>query len=168
MFPQPLQRPRPPLMIAANDPAMFDPVAKYADTWITFGGMDMQSLSEMLTAVAAQSRTLDQHCETICRDPTVLKRWVFIRTEGNTRRCVRCPEALRIVSHATEISVSARLLFSTLPPYRWNPSSSVYWTRPCLACERGSNRSAITCGRNERVAHVSNVHHPFTRLLGTN
>jgi len=78
MNPQPVQKPRPPLMIGANGPRMLKIVAKYADTWNTFGGVDIETPAEMQACTRERNLLLDGYCAEIGRDPTTLRRSVLI------------------------------------------------------------------------------------------
>src|SRR5512136_606543 len=79
--PQPIQKPRPPLMIGGNGPRMQKIAAKYADTWNTFGGVDIKSPAEMLALTSERNKYLDRFCEEIGRDPSTLRRSVLIYTQ---------------------------------------------------------------------------------------
>jgi alkanesulfonate monooxygenase SsuD/methylene tetrahydromethanopterin reductase-like flavin-dependent oxidoreductase (luciferase family) len=57
--PSPIQKPRPPLMIGGNGPCMLKIAAQYADTWNTFGGINVKSFAEMLTLTRAEPRVID-------------------------------------------------------------------------------------------------------------
>jgi alkanesulfonate monooxygenase SsuD/methylene tetrahydromethanopterin reductase-like flavin-dependent oxidoreductase (luciferase family) len=75
--PLPVQKPRPPLVIAATSPRTIEVAAKYADSWSSYprGGR-----GERLTGQAAVSATaervalLDRHCAAIGRDPSSIRR----------------------------------------------------------------------------------------------
>ena len=60
MNPEPIQKPRPPLMIGGNGPRMLKIAAQYADTWNTFGGMDVKSCEEMLTLTCKRNKRIDR------------------------------------------------------------------------------------------------------------
>ena len=63
--PLPIQKPRPPLMIGGNGPRMLKLAAEHADTWNTFGGVDVKSCDEMLTLTRERNRSLDRDCAEI-------------------------------------------------------------------------------------------------------
>lgn len=75
---QPLQRPRPPLVIAANARRSLGVVARYADTWNTLGGRPIVGPNVTLDAALAETKRqgeiLDQHCVEQGRDPGTLRR----------------------------------------------------------------------------------------------
>lgn len=66
--PHSLQRPRPPLVLAAFGPRMLQIVATYADTWNAFGTpKEMRERNQML----------DDYCREIGRDPETLDRSLY-------------------------------------------------------------------------------------------
>lgn len=73
MNPQPLQKPRPPITIGALGPKMLRIAAQYADTWNTFGGMELGP-AETLEKVSRDNELLDAYCEEIDRNPDSLRR----------------------------------------------------------------------------------------------
>ena len=77
MSPSPIQEPRPPITIGASGQRMLRIAARYADTWNTFGGMDL-SAEEMLKATRNRSAFLDECCERMGRDPGSLRRSLLL------------------------------------------------------------------------------------------
>ena len=69
----PVQRPRPPLTIAAWSPRNIRLAAERADCWNTMGG-DGLSATEGLERATAQRELLDSHCREIGRDPRTVVR----------------------------------------------------------------------------------------------
>lgn len=76
----PIQRPRPPLMIAAQGPRTMRLVAQYADAWNTLGGQPTWaarvSAADALASLRRQLEQLDQACAAIGRDPKEIRRSV--------------------------------------------------------------------------------------------
>ncbi len=72
MNPRPVQRPRPPIVIAALGPVMLRHAAKYADIWnsISFAEAFDAQLDETRDRIAR----IDEICATIGRDPGTLRR----------------------------------------------------------------------------------------------
>jgi alkanesulfonate monooxygenase SsuD/methylene tetrahydromethanopterin reductase-like flavin-dependent oxidoreductase (luciferase family) len=72
MNPRPIQRPRPPLVIAALGPAMLRHAARYADNWnsLSFAG----SFERQLAETAERAARIDDACAAIGRDPSSLRR----------------------------------------------------------------------------------------------
>ncbi len=73
MKPPPVQKPRPPLTIAAIGPTTLKVAAKYADTWNTFGGWDL-SPQQTLETLRERCDQLEQYCAQIGRDPHTITR----------------------------------------------------------------------------------------------
>lgn len=72
MQPDPIQKPRPPIVIGARGKMMLKLVAKYADTWNTLGSHE--SFDEQCEAIQKQSKILDAHCHEIGRNPESIRR----------------------------------------------------------------------------------------------
>ena len=85
MAPGPVQKPRPPLVVAAHIKASLRIAAELADTWVSFGA-DFGSPHELVVA-NTQKRIayLDKYCEKIGRDPGTLgKSLLVFGEEANT------------------------------------------------------------------------------------
>lgn len=65
--PPPRQRPRPPLMLAAQGPRMMEIVAAHADAWVGSFGLGPAE-------VASRNRLLDERCRAFGRDPRLVRR----------------------------------------------------------------------------------------------
>jgi alkanesulfonate monooxygenase SsuD/methylene tetrahydromethanopterin reductase-like flavin-dependent oxidoreductase (luciferase family) len=72
MDPRPVQRPRPPIIIAANGPVMLKRAAELADNWNTISFA--ATLDEQLAETRQRMRAIDAHCAAIGRDPGSLRR----------------------------------------------------------------------------------------------
>ncbi len=117
MNPLPVQKPRPPLMIGANGPRMLRIAAKYADTWNTFGGVDIKSADEMLALTRARNVQLDEYCAEIGRDPTTLRRSVLFYTEEDYMKMYSLPGAFEeIVKRYREIGITEFMFFYPFVP----------------------------------------------------
>ena len=83
MKPRPLQQPRPPITIAAMGPRMLKYAAQYADIWnsISFAS----TLDIQLDETRNRLRLIDEHCSTIGRDPTSLRR-SYLMFDAETRK----------------------------------------------------------------------------------
>jgi len=72
MNPRPVQRPRPPILIAAMGPVMLKRAARYADIWNSL------SFAETFEAQMKETRSrveqLDAHCAALNRDPNSIMR----------------------------------------------------------------------------------------------
>jgi len=117
MNPLPVQKPRPPLMIGANGARMLKIVAKYADTWNTFGGGSIKSPAEMLTVTRERNKMLDENCAEIGRDPTTLRRSRLIYTQEEYMQMYSQPGAFKdIIKRYREIGMSEFILFYPFAP----------------------------------------------------
>lgn len=63
--PSPVQKPRPPLTLAAHKPLMLKVCAEFADTWNSLGTAD---------ELRERNDILDQHCADLGRDPKAIRR----------------------------------------------------------------------------------------------
>jgi len=76
MRPPPVQKPRPPLTIAAHRMSAMKIAAAFADTWDSFGGFGLSS-NECLRLTRERSQRLDECCVSVGRDPSTLARSFF-------------------------------------------------------------------------------------------
>ena len=115
--PLPVQQPRPPLMIGGNGPRMLKIAAQYADTWNTFGGIDIKSFDEMITLTCKRNAMVDRYCIEIGRDPTTLRRSVLIFTHEEYQRLYAVPGAFEeIVKRYLEIGITEIIFFYPFVP----------------------------------------------------
>jgi alkanesulfonate monooxygenase SsuD/methylene tetrahydromethanopterin reductase-like flavin-dependent oxidoreductase (luciferase family) len=83
-LPEPVQRPRPPLVVAAEGKRSLRLVARHADAWVTLGGQPQTpergvatvSEAEGLAGTRERVDLLDSHCREIGRDPQTIRRIV--------------------------------------------------------------------------------------------
>jgi len=78
----PVQRPRPPLIVAAQSPRSIALAARFADGWNSLGGQptagsERISLREAVAHTATQVATLEAECRAIGRDPVTVRRSVL-------------------------------------------------------------------------------------------
>jgi len=66
--PAPVQKPRPPLTLAAHGPRMLRIVARYADAWNSFGTLE---------ELRSRNALLDEACAEVGRDPGEISRGVY-------------------------------------------------------------------------------------------
>jgi alkanesulfonate monooxygenase SsuD/methylene tetrahydromethanopterin reductase-like flavin-dependent oxidoreductase (luciferase family) len=117
MNPLPIQKPRPPLMIGANGSRMLKIAAQYADTWNTFGGIEIKSFEEMLTLTHKRNTRLDEYCVDIGRDPATLRRSVLIYTNEEYQKIYSVPGAFtEIVKRYQEIGITEIVFFYPFAP----------------------------------------------------
>lgn len=85
MAPGPVQKPRPPIVVAAHVKASLRIAAEFADTWVSFG-TDFGSPHEIVVEnTQKRSAYLDKYCEKIGRDPGTIRRSLLVfGAEANT------------------------------------------------------------------------------------
>ena len=72
-IPLPLQKPRPPLAIAAHGPKMLGIAAAHADSWSSWGGYDIESQEHFFRVTAERCRRFDDLCVAVDRDPAGIR-----------------------------------------------------------------------------------------------
>ena len=79
--PRPVQRPRPPILVAAQGRRALGIAARHADIWNSMGGQPLEgarvTLGEALAETRRQVEALEAACATAGRDPATLRRSVF-------------------------------------------------------------------------------------------
>ena len=85
MAPGPVQKPRPPIVVAAHLNASLRIAAEFADTWVSFGA-DFGAPTEVVVKNTEKRMTyIDKYCEKIGRDPGSLRRSLLVfGAEANT------------------------------------------------------------------------------------
>ena len=71
--PLPVQRPRPPITIAAHGPKMLRIAAQHADGWSSWGGYGVETEQDFYTVTADRSHRFDDLCAELGRDPTTIR-----------------------------------------------------------------------------------------------
>jgi alkanesulfonate monooxygenase SsuD/methylene tetrahydromethanopterin reductase-like flavin-dependent oxidoreductase (luciferase family) len=81
MHPAPLQRPRPPLTLAALGSKSLKTAARYADSWNSLADPDM-SVQQALETTRQRNQMLNEYCAQMDRDPGEITRsllaWPFM------------------------------------------------------------------------------------------
>ncbi len=72
MNPRPVQKPRPPIMIAGMGPVMLKQVARYADIWNSLSFAE--NFDNQMEETQVRNSQIDAHCEALGRDPASLRR----------------------------------------------------------------------------------------------
>jgi alkanesulfonate monooxygenase SsuD/methylene tetrahydromethanopterin reductase-like flavin-dependent oxidoreductase (luciferase family) len=72
MNPRPLQKPRPPIMIAAMGPIMLKKAARYADIWNSLSFVE--DFDDQMKETRHRIEQVDEHCAAMGRDPGTLRR----------------------------------------------------------------------------------------------
>ena len=74
MYPSPVQKPRPPIIIAAMGKSMLKITAQYADTWNSLGGEWNTPGRKMLENTRERNEILDLYCDKLGRNPQLINR----------------------------------------------------------------------------------------------
>ena len=83
LSPGPVQKPRPPITVAAMGPSMIEIAAKYADTWNSFGDLEWAPPDIMLQNTKKRMELFNKKCEKVGRDPdTIRKSYLVFGAEG--------------------------------------------------------------------------------------
>lgn len=80
--PQPIQRPRIPILIAAHRPRMLRIAARYADQWDTFAAIPGTATEGVEAQIAERIAQLDDACREIGRDPSEIRRSTWVTREA--------------------------------------------------------------------------------------
>ena len=73
VIPRPVQRPRPPLTIAAHGPKMLRIAARYADGWSSWGGYGVETEQDFHRVTAERSDRFDELAASLGRDPRAIR-----------------------------------------------------------------------------------------------
>jgi alkanesulfonate monooxygenase SsuD/methylene tetrahydromethanopterin reductase-like flavin-dependent oxidoreductase (luciferase family) len=86
MNPGTIQKPRPPLVIAAMGNTMLKIAAKYADTWNSFGSEDWRAPADkILENTKRRVELIEKYCNEIGRNPKMIRRsLLFYSRHGRT------------------------------------------------------------------------------------
>jgi alkanesulfonate monooxygenase SsuD/methylene tetrahydromethanopterin reductase-like flavin-dependent oxidoreductase (luciferase family) len=101
--PKPVQRPRPPILIAGRTARVLRVVAEHADVW-NIAGVDIDD-------AAARSALLDGYCTEIGRDPASITRSFHLRVSYQD------PAATRDAVRAAVDAAFTHVVLSLLAPY---------------------------------------------------
>lgn len=78
MAPGPVQKPRPPIVVAAHVKSSLRVAAEYADTWVSFGADFGAPYEIVVEKTEKRIAYLDKYCEKIGRDPGSLGRSLLV------------------------------------------------------------------------------------------
>ena len=73
-----VQRPRPPLIVAAHGPKALKVAALRGDVWSSYGGVEDLTVADLLTVTRERSAGLDAACESVGRDPASIGRSLLL------------------------------------------------------------------------------------------
>jgi alkanesulfonate monooxygenase SsuD/methylene tetrahydromethanopterin reductase-like flavin-dependent oxidoreductase (luciferase family) len=72
-IPLPVQRPRPPITVAAHGPKMLGITAEFADSWSSWGGYGIETEEQFFRATKERAELLAELCAARGRDPRSLR-----------------------------------------------------------------------------------------------
>ena len=108
MGPPPIQQPRPPITVGGQSPTVLRVAAERADCWNTAGPLGV-GMDEILETTRQQNERLDELCVAFGREPTELRRSLFM---VGALDAWASPEAVeRIVRRFGEIGIDEFVLF---------------------------------------------------------
>jgi len=108
MGPPPIQQPRPPITVGGQSPTVLRVAAERADCWNTAGPLGV-GMDEILETTRQQNERLDELCVAFGREPTELRRSLFM---VGALDAWASPEAVEwIVKRFGEIGISEFVLF---------------------------------------------------------
>jgi alkanesulfonate monooxygenase SsuD/methylene tetrahydromethanopterin reductase-like flavin-dependent oxidoreductase (luciferase family) len=81
--PAPVQRPRPPMCVAAHDHSSLRLVAQFGDIWSSFGGWGLSS-PELLAITKHRADVLNEFCAQLGRDPSGIRRQILAGSPATT------------------------------------------------------------------------------------
>jgi len=77
MSPRPQQRPRPPITVGGQSPAVLRVAVQHADCWNTHGPFG-RAVDEIVEVTAQQNGRLDELCRELGRDGSTLRRSLLL------------------------------------------------------------------------------------------
>ena len=108
MGPPPVQRPRPPITIGGQSPTVLRVAAERADCWNTAGPLGV-GIDQILETTRQQNDRLDEMCVAFGREPTELRRSLFL---VGALDAWASPDAVeQIVKRFGEIGIGEFVLF---------------------------------------------------------
>ncbi len=72
-IPGPVQRPRPPVTVAAHGPKMLRVAAEFGEGWSSWGGYDIQTEEQFFAVTRERSARFDDLCTGLARDPRSIR-----------------------------------------------------------------------------------------------
>jgi alkanesulfonate monooxygenase SsuD/methylene tetrahydromethanopterin reductase-like flavin-dependent oxidoreductase (luciferase family) len=117
--PLPVQRPRPPLIIAAHGPTMLSIAAKHADGWSSWGGDDVDTEHAFYAVTTERCHLFDELCATAERDPKSIRHSLVCYPPLTPWRSVGYFEDM--VGRFCEIGIDEFVLYW---PQNWEPAPS--------------------------------------------
>ena len=113
MNPPTIQKPRPPLTIAAMGSSMLKIAAQYADTWNTHGATEWNTpVEKIINNVRMRAALIEKYCEEIGRDPETLDRSLLFYSRFG-RNIINSKESFQkiIQKYKEEIGINEFILY---------------------------------------------------------
>jgi alkanesulfonate monooxygenase SsuD/methylene tetrahydromethanopterin reductase-like flavin-dependent oxidoreductase (luciferase family) len=111
MAPGPIQKPRPPIAVAAHVKASLRIAAEFADTWVSFGA-DFGAPPEIVVEnTKKRVAYLDRYCEKIGRDPGSLRRSLLVFGAEANHAFASEDQFIAIVERYTELGINELVFF---------------------------------------------------------
>ncbi|MHA2034951.1 MAG: LLM class flavin-dependent oxidoreductase [Promethearchaeota archaeon] len=112
MNPPTIQKPRPPIVIAAMRKSMLKIAAKYADTWNSFGSEDWRAPAEKIfDNTKKRIELLDKYCKELNRNPDTLGRSLMFYTRHG-RAILESEENFRsVINSYKEIGIDEFIIY---------------------------------------------------------
>ncbi len=113
MKPAPVQKPRPPLLLSAIGTETLKIVAKYADTWNTYGGWNLTP-DQSVALIKQRNELLDEYCARLGRNPQEIRRSFMVGITQDTP-CASLEAFYDFVGRYTEAGMSEFIFFFDYP-----------------------------------------------------
>ena len=111
MAPGPIQKPRPPLVVAAHARASLKVAAEYADSWISYGAEFGAPVDVVVEKTSRRNETLNKYCEKIGRDPGSIRRSLLLfGAEANTAFASE-DQFIEIIDRYTALGITEFIFF---------------------------------------------------------
>ncbi|MHA2180505.1 MAG: LLM class flavin-dependent oxidoreductase [Promethearchaeota archaeon] len=112
MNPPTIQKPRPPIVIAAMGNSMLRIAAKYADTWNSFGSQDWRAPAEKIfDNTKKRIELLEKHCKELNRNPETIRRSLMFYTRHG-RKILDSEEDFRsTINQYKEIGIDEFIIY---------------------------------------------------------
>ena len=111
MAPGPVQKPRPPLVVAAHMKASLKIAAELADTWVSFGADFGSPHEKVIEKTQKRMAFIDKYCEKIGRDPRSLRRSLLIFGDEANYAFTSEDKFTKIVNRYTSIGINELVFF---------------------------------------------------------
>lgn len=111
MAPGPVQKPRPPLVVAAHVKASLRVAAEYADAWVSFGADFGAPIDIVVEKTQKRIAYLDKYCEKIGRDPGTLRRSLLVFGEEANHAFASEEKFTEIVDRYAALGINELVFF---------------------------------------------------------